>query len=460
MKNNVLYQEEKILRGLISSAYKSKLSFNRVILSCAVLWCFLFFLNVPEVKALQLPVSQDMAIPEGKTLKKAGSKAKMKLGSKVAGKKNFIVYLKFDDSALPTGLDSNNITKVTLRVYVNKTQPAGPITVLPIAAAWTEQDIVAPPLLDGMTVSSEISGRKRYVSIDVTEVFKAWVSGEIANEGLAIKANGAFAFLDSKENKATGHEPTLEVALENSGPQGLQGDEGVQGLVGPIGPIGPQGIQGDPGLQGPIGMTGAAGPQGQQGIQGVPGPIGPQGATGAAGPAGLQGVQGIPGPVGPQGPVGIVGTNSVTVTNFATLPSVRVNIAAGGQAIDANLLTIPIFAGPEDFDTFNSHSVIAAENPERLNTGYPGYYQVTLEIDWAANATGVREIQILKNGVTLMARQVDQAASSGSHSQIATTLVQLSNVTDWVEARVFQTTSVGGPLNIRGQFMMHWVGPL
>lgn len=436
MKNDVSYQEEKILSVLISSAYKPKLSFNRVILSCAMLWCFLFFLNVPEVKALQLPVSQDMAIPEGKTLKKAGFKTKIKLGSKVAGKKNFIAYLKFDNAALPEGLNSNNVTKVTLKVYVSKTKPAGSITVLPIATPWSEQDITAPPLLESKTATGELSGRKHYVSIDVTEIFRAWVSGEFADEGLAIKANGAFAFLDSKENKATGHEPVLEVALENSGPQGVPGEDGLQGLTGPAGPMG---------LQGPIGLTGL---QGLQGIQGVPGPMG------------QQGVQGIPGPIGPQGPAGVIGTNSVTVTNFATLPTVRVNIGAGGQAIDANLLTIPIFAGPEDFDTFNSHSVIAAENPERLNVSFPGYYQVTLEIDWGVNATGVREIQILKNGVILMARMVDQAASVGTQSQIATTLVQLSNATDWVEARVFQTTSAGGPLSIRGQFMMHWVGPL
>ena len=78
---------------------------------------------------------------------------------------------------------------------------------------------------------------------------------------------------DSKENKATGHEPELDIELGSIG-----------GVPGPKGDPGPQGIQG---LVGPQGIQGLIGPQG---IQGLPGPQGPQGIPGPAGSSGLTGL--------------------------------------------------------------------------------------------------------------------------------------------------------------------------
>ena len=311
MKDSILNQEEKTTKGCSQKDHWVRVKFN--LFKSRVFSGLLFFLISSSLYGLQLPVSQDMAMPEGSSIKKAGLRKTLKIGTPVAGKPSSIGYFKFDDTALPDGLSASNISKATLEVYVTKAKIGGLVTVIPIGSAWTEQDAVAPSLLEGMSVSGEVMGRKHYVSIDVTDIFKAWVSGEIANEGLAVKGEGVFAKLVSKENK--GHPAALEVALVGSGPQGSQGEQGPQGLTGPQGEQGETGPQGE---QGPQGLTGTEGPMGPQGLQGLTGPQGPQGEQGLQGLTGPQGLQGETGPqgliglTGPQGPQGEQGLQGLT----------------------------------------------------------------------------------------------------------------------------------------------------
>lgn len=293
-------------RGL-GNLWRSKPVRARIaLLKGVILSSLLLFLINNSLQALQLPVEADMALPEGRPLKSAGKRNKAKVG----GNKKFITYLKFDDSILPAGLNGDNIGKAMLRVYACKTRRSGPISVVPIQAPWSEQDIRGPFLLDTLAIKGEVKRRKCYSSLDVTPIVKAWLSGEIANHGLAIKGNGAFIFLDTKENKKTGHPAVLEVALVSAGKQGAQGTQGsvgpqgepgATGSAGEPGPVGPSGPQGEPGVAGPQGPKGDKGDQGVaglQGSQGAIGPIGPQGNKGDKGDKGEQGSQGVVGPAG------------------------------------------------------------------------------------------------------------------------------------------------------------------
>lgn len=363
MKYSILNQEEKITKGCLQ---KSQWVRAKSILFKSIMFSsLLFFFANTSLYAVRLSASHDVSMPpEGPVSNKKAFSPKLKLNNP---KGKNAVYFNFDHSALPAGLTASNIAKATFEVYVKKAKKRGLVSVMPIVTKWSESDIAAPRLSESRSVTGEILGQKQYVSFDVTEIVRAWFSGEIPNEGLAIKANvdGAFAIFDSKEDRSTGHPATLEIALVDSGPQGTQGEQGPQGVTGPVGPTGEQGAvgaQGEQGLtgpQGPIGVTGAVGPQGvtgpagpvptvnsvstftlspsvpasvqvtdlgggvfdytfnipqgaqgvtgPQGEQGLTGPQGPVGATGPIGPVGPQGLTGPQGPVGATGPIGLTG---------------------------------------------------------------------------------------------------------------------------------------------------------
>ena len=193
-------------------------------------------------------------------------------------------YLKFKLSpAMPSGTQSSDIAKATLKLYVGTVTSSGTLDLYQVAGTWNEKTVTAntSPSL-GALISSGIqidANRKgQFLTIDVTSMVCNWLDG-LPNNGIAIIAgSGANVTFDSKENSQTSHEPELIITLNKSaGPQGPQGPQGEKGDVGPQGPKGDKGDKGDVGPQGS---------QGQQGAQGEPGPQGQQGPQGPAGPSG------------------------------------------------------------------------------------------------------------------------------------------------------------------------------
>ena len=184
---------------------------------------------------------------------------------------------------------------------------------------------------------------------------------------MASDGGGAKVKIGAKETEDE-HEMQIEVALGETGPQGVQGkigDQGPQGKLGDTGDQGPQGKIGDTGVQGPqgklgdtgdqgpqgkLGDTGDQGPQGKIGDTGVQGPqgklgdtgdqgpqgkIGPAGADGADGAQGVQGKVGPQGDTGPQGPTGAVNSellDALTQTVFITSAAYVGDLVSDAQA--------------------------------------------------------------------------------------------------------------------------------
>ena len=222
--------------------------------------------------------------------------------------------IQFDLSGLPAGLAAANIDKATMTFYVNTVAIAGAVDIAQVTSAWTETGVnngnrptyLSPFLLGVATTTS-----RQYVTVDVTQLVKDWVTGVATNFGVQISAAASASttaiVLDSKENQTTSHPAFLDVVIQSVGPAGPTGPQGTAGASGPAGPTGPTG---------PIGTAGAAGPTGPLGPQGVAGPTGPTGplgAAGAAGPTGPLGPQGVAGPAGPTGPIGPQGANGAGV---------------------------------------------------------------------------------------------------------------------------------------------------
>ena len=132
-----------------------------------------------------------------------------------------VVYLKFDLSSLPSG---TSIQRATLRLYVDALVKPGTFDVFPVLGEWSENTLTYssdPPGLGssatGRTMPVTSFSLNNYVLADITSLVQNWVSGKLANNGLAVKLTsegGTFSF-DAREALLTGNPPELDIRLDN-----------------------------------------------------------------------------------------------------------------------------------------------------------------------------------------------------------------------------------------------------
>jgi len=190
--------------------------------------------------------------------------------------------LRFDLSALPSGVAAADVTKATLYFWANTVTAAGALQISPATSAWTETGVTwntAPTL--GAPAAINIpapSPSGYYISVDVTNTVKDWVTTPAINFGLVVEPDAGSpstsVAIDSKENISTSHPAYIDIALSGAGAAGPTGPTGATGAGGPTGPTGASGAAG------PTGPSGPTGPTGQPGTNGTNGPAGPTGANG------------------------------------------------------------------------------------------------------------------------------------------------------------------------------------
>jgi Chaperone of endosialidase len=141
-------------------------------------------------------------------------------------------YIQFDLSAIPTGYTGANITKATLKLYVNAVSKAGSFNVDYVNGAWSEATITsgtAPAI--GTTIAASIplvaADKNQYILIDITPAVQAWLNGSQANDGIALVGNSPLnASFDSKESTTTSHSAELDVVFAGGG-----GGGGITGIT-------------------------------------------------------------------------------------------------------------------------------------------------------------------------------------------------------------------------------------
>ncbi|HEY1659826.1 MAG TPA: DNRLRE domain-containing protein [Candidatus Sulfotelmatobacter sp.] len=133
-------------------------------------------------------------------------------------------YIQFDLSSIPSSYTGANVTKASLKLFVNSiAQPGGSFNVDLVNGSWTEDGITynnAPAL--GTTITNGIAlttaNVNHYVIVDVTSAVQAWLDGTQSNDGIALVANiGLGVFFDSKENTTTSHPPELDIVFAGGG---------------------------------------------------------------------------------------------------------------------------------------------------------------------------------------------------------------------------------------------------
>ena len=150
---------------------------------------------------------------------------------------------------------------------------------------------------------------------------------------------------------------------------------------------------------------------------------------------------------------------AVTPSRISGVPSVRAFNSAD-EAIPTGAFT-SLTLNSERFDATGMHRTDI--DTSRITIATAGIYLVTGDVTWLTNATGARELNVRKNGTTIVARAVQPADVGGNTSdQSLTTLVQLA-AGDYVELVVRQ--NAGAPVSIAAasefspEFSAVWVAP-
>jgi hypothetical protein len=149
-------------------------------------------------------------------------------------------YIQFDLSALPSSYTGANITKATLKLYVNAVTDAGSFNVDFVNGAWAEGSItsnLAPAL--GTTIAPGVplssTNVHDYIIIDITSALQAWLDGSEPNDGIALVGNSPLnASFDSKESTTQSHPPELDIVFAAGGGSGITGivTASGSGLIG------------------------------------------------------------------------------------------------------------------------------------------------------------------------------------------------------------------------------------
>jgi hypothetical protein len=148
-------------------------------------------------------------------------------------------YIRFDLSAIPADYSSANITKATLKLYVNSVITAGSFNVDYVTGTWAENTLTADlaPAL-GTTIAPSVplttADKNQYILIDITAAVQAWLSGT-TNDGIALVGNSPVnATFDSKESTSTSHAAELDIVFAGGGGGGIAGitTAAGSGLVG------------------------------------------------------------------------------------------------------------------------------------------------------------------------------------------------------------------------------------
>ncbi len=145
-------------------------------------------------------------------------------------------YIQFNLASIPSSYTSADITKATLKLYVNTVTTAGSFNVDYVNGSWAENTIthsLAPALGTTIVASVPITTveKNQFILIDVTAAVQVWLSGT-PNDGIALVANGTFnGTFDSKESISTSHAPELDIVFAAGGLSGVTTASG-SGLTG------------------------------------------------------------------------------------------------------------------------------------------------------------------------------------------------------------------------------------
>ncbi len=169
--------------------------------------------------------------------------------------------IQFDLSSLPAGTTASQIGAAYLKLYVNRINTSGLVSVQPVSGSWSESTVTYASYSGSLTLGSAVASftpatAQQFIVVDITSLVQSWLNGT-ANNGIALTTSSGDVVFDSKENDEASHAAHLDITVVSQGRPGPAGAPGAPGSSGPKGDPGPAGPAGPPGSTGP---TGPAGP--------------------------------------------------------------------------------------------------------------------------------------------------------------------------------------------------------
>jgi hypothetical protein len=187
---------------------------------------FLLLTLLSSMAAAQLPVAEDTSVASGTTTPQGTNTNLSVAASPITG-----TLVKFDLSGVPAGTTGNQVTKATVKLYVNTVSLSGTLDVCQVTSPWTEASTVftSKPTLSATPLATAVpvSTASKYIVVDITTAVKAWQNGT-ANNGIALLPSSATPCnsstygapstsinvkLDGKENISASHDAGLNVVL-------------------------------------------------------------------------------------------------------------------------------------------------------------------------------------------------------------------------------------------------------
>src|SRR5271156_4145549 len=146
---------------------------------CRYAACIVLLLPVGRVLAEQATLVADAHVNAALPAVNSGAISNLYVGA------GYTALLQFDLGVLPTGTTAAQISKAVLRVYCNRVDTAGLVSVQPVGGAWGEYSVTYAtlPSLGAAAQVVQVSGAGVYVAVDVTALVQGWITTPSTNNG-------------------------------------------------------------------------------------------------------------------------------------------------------------------------------------------------------------------------------------------------------------------------------------
>src|SRR5271156_1488356 len=97
----------------------------------------------------------------------------------------YTALLQFDLSTMPAGTTAAQVSRATLRLYCNRMDTAGLVSLQPVGGAWGEYSVTYAtlPSLGAAAQVVQVGQAGAYVAVDVTALVQGWITTPSTNNG-------------------------------------------------------------------------------------------------------------------------------------------------------------------------------------------------------------------------------------------------------------------------------------
>ena len=163
----------------------------RTSISCAVA-VLAIWASAPPAQASIAPVIGDTYLAANSPTTPGGGDTNLAVAGVSSTPGTAYALLQFDLSSLPAPGPGVQAVHATLTFFVNQVTAPSQVMWAPVLGAWSEGTVTyqtAPAIGSVMGETAvNVETASQFVSIDVSQVVNSWLSGALANNGIALQA--------------------------------------------------------------------------------------------------------------------------------------------------------------------------------------------------------------------------------------------------------------------------------